>query len=67
MMAHPKFLEQLQSFDTDTITDETCELMFPYLEMDDFEYEAARNASGDIAGKVTREIAGWSFAGCFAG
>merc|ERR1719446_1107839 len=50
MMAHPKFLDNLKGFNTDTITDETCELMYPYLEMDDFTTEMAAKASGNVAG-----------------
>ena len=50
MMNRPKFLDELKTFDRDTITDETCELMAPYLEMDDFDRETASRASGDIAG-----------------
>lgn len=50
MMARPRFLDELRNFDKDTITPETCELMAPYLQMDDFDRETAARASGDIAG-----------------
>jgi len=50
MMAHPKFLDGLKAFNTDTITEETCELMFPYIEMDDFTTEMAAKASGNVSG-----------------
>jgi len=50
MMAHPKFLDELKGFNTDTITEETCELLFPYLEMDDFTTEMAAKASGNVSG-----------------
>lgn len=50
MMGDPKFLDALKAFDTDTITDETCELLYPYLEMDDFTTEMAAKASGNVAG-----------------
>jgi dynein heavy chain len=50
MMNDPKFLDVLKNFDTDTITDETCELLYPYLEMDDFTTEMAAKASGNVAG-----------------
>jgi len=46
----PTILEMLQAFDTDSITDETCELLYPYVEMDDFTFEFAAKASGSIAG-----------------
>jgi len=50
MMNNPKFLDELKCFNTDTITEETCELMFPYLEMDDFTTEMAAKASGNVSG-----------------
>ena len=50
MMSQSKFLDELKGFNTDTITEETCELLFPYLEMDDFTTEAAAKASGNVAG-----------------
>eukprot|EP00658_Telonema_sp_P-2_P057198 TRINITY_DN4564_c0_g1_i1.p1 TRINITY_DN4564_c0_g1~~TRINITY_DN4564_c0_g1_i1.p1 ORF type:complete len:548 (+),score=216.81 TRINITY_DN4564_c0_g1_i1:198-1841(+) len=50
MMNDPKLLDILKGFETDTITDETCELMYPYLEMDDFNVEMAAKASGNVAG-----------------
>jgi len=50
MMNNPKFLDELKGFNTDTITEETCELMFPYLEMDDFTTEMAAKASGNVSG-----------------
>lgn len=49
-MSHPKFLDNMKAFNTDTITDETCELMMPYLDMDDFTSEMAKKASGNVAG-----------------
>jgi len=50
MMSGSKFLESMKAFNTDTITEETCELLFPYLEMDDFTTEMAAKASGNVAG-----------------
>lgn len=47
---NPTMLEMLQTFDTDTITDETCELLYPYTEMDDFTFEFASKAAGAVAG-----------------
>ena len=51
-MSKPNFLNTMQEFNTDTITDETCELLDPYLEMDDFTMESAAKASGNVAGGV---------------
>jgi len=50
MMSDSKFLTTLKAFNTDTITEETCELLDPYLEMDDFTTEMAAKASGNVAG-----------------
>ena len=37
-------------FPKETINDETCELLQPYLQQKDFNYKAARQVSGNIAG-----------------
>eukprot|EP00658_Telonema_sp_P-2_P071097 TRINITY_DN60414_c0_g1_i1.p1 TRINITY_DN60414_c0_g1~~TRINITY_DN60414_c0_g1_i1.p1 ORF type:complete len:472 (-),score=207.64 TRINITY_DN60414_c0_g1_i1:61-1476(-) len=50
VMGQPKFLDELQNFNTDTITEETCELLDYYFMMDDFTYESAKSASASIAG-----------------
>lgn len=50
LMAQAKFLDEMKAFNTDTITEETCELLYPYLEMDDFTTEMAAKASGNVAG-----------------
>lgn len=39
MMGEMGFLQSLADFEKDGITDETCELMQPYLEMEDFSYD----------------------------
>ncbi|SCU69962.1 Cytoplasmic dynein 2 heavy chain (DYNC2H1), putative [Trypanosoma equiperdum] len=49
-------LDVLRSFgenQKDFINEETCELLLPYLWMDDFTQERARKASGNIAGLCT--------------
>ncbi|GIQ85219.1 dynein heavy chain, partial [Kipferlia bialata] len=50
MMSDMQFLNKLLSFERDAITNETCELLLPYLEMDDFNVEAAKKSSGNVAG-----------------
>jgi len=50
IMKQPKFLDEMKTFNTDTITEETCELLYPYIEMDDFNKETAAKASGNVAG-----------------
>jgi len=44
----------MKHFNTDTITEETCELLFVYQEMDDFNTETAAKASGNVSG-----LCGW--------
>eukprot|EP00698_Gefionella_okellyi_P018829 TRINITY_DN568_c0_g1_i2.p1 TRINITY_DN568_c0_g1~~TRINITY_DN568_c0_g1_i2.p1 ORF type:complete len:4478 (+),score=1217.70 TRINITY_DN568_c0_g1_i2:54-13487(+) len=53
MMTNTSFLSDLLNFPKDSVTDETCELLAPYLEMMDFTTEAARKVSGNIAGLCT--------------
>jgi dynein heavy chain len=50
MMGDTKFLTELMEFNKDAITDETCELLAPYMDLPDFIVEAARKASGMAAG-----------------
>lgn len=50
MMGEPGFLQSLLSFPKDSINDETVELLQPYFSAPDFNYEAARKASGNVAG-----------------
>jgi len=50
VMSQSSFLSEMKGFNTDCITDETCELLEPYLEMDDFTMESAAKASGNVAG-----------------
>jgi len=57
MMKTPKFLDEMKNFNTDTITEETCELLFVYKEMDDFNQETAFKASGSVSGLCSWVIA----------
>ncbi|EFO65273.1 Dynein heavy chain [Giardia lamblia P15] len=50
LMNQAGFLRSLLEFERDGITDETCELLEAYLEMSDFNIEAARKSSGNAAG-----------------
>ncbi|KAL0234370.1 hypothetical protein PCE1_001406 [Barthelona sp. PCE] len=50
MMAQGSFLNTLKTYSKESITDEMCELLEPYLAMPDFTVEAARSSSGNVAG-----------------
>ncbi|KAJ1489262.1 dynein heavy chain and region D6 of dynein motor-domain-containing protein, partial [Baffinella frigidus] len=50
MMNEPSFLTDLQQFAKEEITDEDCELLFPYMECSLFTLEAAGKASGLAVG-----------------
>jgi dynein heavy chain len=43
-------LSELQNFNKDTINEEMCELLFVYLNMEDYNFETAKRACGDVAG-----------------
>eukprot|EP00050_Salpingoeca_kvevrii_P002276 m.190165 g.190165 ORF g.190165 m.190165 type:complete len:4578 (-) comp10576_c0_seq1:102-13835(-) len=43
-------LQELVSFDKDSINEETCELMQPLLEMEDYSFESAKKVCGNVAG-----------------
>eukprot|EP01062_Namystynia_karyoxenos_P079539 TRINITY_DN8407_c0_g1_i1.p1 TRINITY_DN8407_c0_g1~~TRINITY_DN8407_c0_g1_i1.p1 ORF type:complete len:4892 (+),score=1969.11 TRINITY_DN8407_c0_g1_i1:217-14892(+) len=53
MVAEIRFLTALQEFDKDSVNDEHCELLQPYLTMEDFTVERARSACGSLAGLCT--------------
>ncbi len=55
VMAGGGFLNNLMTFNKDTINDETVELMAPYLTMEDFNIETAKKVCGDVAG-----LAAWT-------
>ena len=59
MMGDMTFLSALVNFPKETITDETVELLQPYFAAPDFNYEAAKQASGNVAG-----LCNWASAMC---
>jgi dynein heavy chain len=59
MMSDMGFLQKLLSFPKEEINDETVELLQPYFRSDDFNYQSARKASGNVAG-----LCNWAEAMC---
>lgn len=59
MMGDMNFLQSLLSFPKEEINDETVELLQPYFAAPDFNYEAAKKASGNVAG-----LCNWAAAMC---
>ncbi|XP_076310266.1 dynein axonemal heavy chain 8-like [Tachypleus tridentatus] len=53
VMSNTQFLSQLQNFPKDTINEETIELMTPYLEMEDYNLDAVKKVSGNVAGLLS--------------
>jgi len=53
MMASTTFLQQLQNFPKDSITDETIELLEPYFRAEDYNMEMASHVCGDVAGLLS--------------
>eukprot|EP01063_Lacrimia_lanifica_P013617 TRINITY_DN20252_c0_g1_i1.p1 TRINITY_DN20252_c0_g1~~TRINITY_DN20252_c0_g1_i1.p1 ORF type:complete len:4669 (+),score=1741.83 TRINITY_DN20252_c0_g1_i1:139-14145(+) len=49
----PRFLPTLQEFPRHSINDEDCELLAPYLAMDEFNLDRAKTTSGSVAGLCT--------------
>lgn len=50
MMGDTTFLGALMSFPKEQITDETCELLEPYMRAPDYNFDSAKKASGNVAG-----------------
>ena len=59
MMNDMGFLQKLLSFPKEEINDETVELLQPYFRANDFNYESAKKASGNVAG-----LCNWAEAMC---
>lgn len=60
MMASTNFLQQLQYFPKDSISDETVELLDPYFRDEEYNIETAKRVCGDVAGLLS-----WSRAMAF--
>ena len=50
MMADTGFLNKLLNFPKERINDETCELLQPYFDAPDFNFEDAKKSAGAVAG-----------------
>jgi dynein heavy chain len=59
MMGDMAFLQSLMNFPKEAINDETVELLQPYFAAPDLNYEAAKKASGNVAG-----LCNWAEAMC---
>ncbi|KDD73473.1 P-loop containing dynein motor region D4 protein, partial [Helicosporidium sp. ATCC 50920] len=59
MMGDLTFMQALVNFPKEGINDETVELIQPYFEAPDFNYESAKKASGNVAG-----LCNWADAMC---
>eukprot|EP01028_Stygiella_incarcerata_P006636 TRINITY_DN270_c0_g1_i1.p1 TRINITY_DN270_c0_g1~~TRINITY_DN270_c0_g1_i1.p1 ORF type:complete len:4523 (-),score=1222.92 TRINITY_DN270_c0_g1_i1:192-13760(-) len=53
MMVDQGFLNSLLNYDRDSVDDEIVELCQPYLQMEDWDADKARSASGNVAGLCT--------------
>jgi hypothetical protein len=59
MMSDSQFLSHLMNFPKEQINDETVELLQPYFNAPDFNFESAAKASGNVAG-----LCNWAEAMC---
>ena len=59
MMGDMNFLSSLVNFAKEQINDETVELLIPYFTANDFNFDSAKKASGNVAG-----LCNWAEAMC---
>ncbi|KAM6900105.1 dynein axonemal heavy chain 5 [Xenentodon cancila] len=57
LMQNSNFLSMLLNFDKDSITEEMVELVAPYLEMEDYNFESAKKICGNVAGLCSWTLA----------
>ena len=55
------FLKTIRDFKKDTITEESIELMEPYLRMEDYNYNSAKQVCGNVAGLISWTISMTNF------
>uniref|UniRef100_A0A8D3CSA0 Dynein heavy chain 5 axonemal n=1 Tax=Scophthalmus maximus TaxID=52904 RepID=A0A8D3CSA0_SCOMX len=63
LMQNSSFLSMLLNFNKDTITEEMVELLGPYLDMEDYNMDAAKRTCGNVAGLCSWTLAMKDFFG----